>query len=112
MVILSSLVFYDVEERLFRGSYRVFLDREEVLGWHAWFCRRFNLRVGLVFDDRTFGYYDIDLDAVGVPSVVSLGVLLHEFGHVLEHKRFGFTSHRERLFQVIHDLNMAAGVSV
>jgi hypothetical protein len=103
-----TLIFYELEEFVQRKSYNKILNRKQLIKYHKKLCKQYNLKTTLKFNNKTNGYYDTEIDEIGVPEKASLGLLIHEIGHAYEHKRYGLTEHKNRLFTIINEINIVA----
>lgn len=105
---VMSLIFYQIEEKVYRKSYNTHLDRKKIIRLHQKLCKKYHIITKLRFDNRTQGYYDIDTDIICLPENATLGLLIHEFSHAYEQKRYNETLHKNRLFQIINEINLYA----
>jgi len=103
-----TLIFYEVEEITYKKSYKKILDGKQIKKYHKQICKKYGVNTKLVINNKTFGYYDTDNNVINVPENVTLGVLIHEIAHAYEFKHFDDTFHKNRLFQIINEMNIYA----
>jgi len=101
-----TLIFYEVEEQTYKKSYSKKLNPKSITRLHKKICKKFGIETKLKFNNKTLGYYDTELNEIGLPENATLGVLIHEIAHAYEHKKFGITYHKGRLFQIINEINI------
>ena len=103
-----NLVFYQIEEMLHKKSYNKKLNKDNIIKIHKQICKSFGIQTKLKFNNQTLGYYDIDNNVICLSETATLGLLIHEIGHAYEWKHFKETFHKNRLFQIINEMNVYA----
>jgi hypothetical protein len=101
-----TLIFYEIEEYIHKKSYSKKLNDKAIRKFHKKLCGKFKIKTKLELNNKTYGYYDTENDIICVPENVTLGILIHEVAHAYEFKKYGETFHKNRLFDIINEMNI------